>query len=255
VPRRDGNRSATKRQAVEGRGPQIPLPSSPSFPCFADGQEQRPRVALIGVFKLIKATLLIALGIAGLIAAPSDLAHQVRHALAWMGLSPGHHTLSRLLGKLGSFDDGIAPELAVASLCYAAVFLVEGIGLLKKRRWAEWLTVGVTASFIPRGLRSRATFQHRQDRLELVMRRYARTSTLFTSNRPVDDWGKVLGDAAAVAALLDRLLHTATSSSAGPGAGAPKSESPCPQTRRQGKCQPVLALTLAGFDLSTSGRF
>lgn len=106
-------------------------------------------VALIGVFKLVKATLLIALGIAGLVAAPSDLAHQVRHALAWMGLSPGHHTLSRLLGKLGSFDGGVARELAAASLCYAAVFLVEGIGLLKKRRWAEWLTVGVTASFIP----------------------------------------------------------------------------------------------------------
>ena len=106
-------------------------------------------VALIGVFKLIKATLLIALGVAGLVTAPSDLAHEIRHALAWMGLSPGHHTLSHLLGKLSSFEDGVARELAVASLCYAAVFLVEGVGLLKKRRWAEWLTVGVTASFIP----------------------------------------------------------------------------------------------------------
>jgi DNA replication protein DnaC len=46
-----------------------------------------------------------------------------------------------------------------------------------------------------------------EDLLELVMRRYERASTLFTSNRPVDDWGKVLGDAAAVAAMLDRLLH------------------------------------------------
>jgi DNA replication protein DnaC len=46
-----------------------------------------------------------------------------------------------------------------------------------------------------------------EDLLELVMRRYERTSTLFTSNRPVEDWGKVLGDAAAVAAMLDRLLH------------------------------------------------
>jgi uncharacterized membrane protein (DUF2068 family) len=106
-------------------------------------------VALIGVFKLIKATLLIALGVAGLITAPSDLAHKIRHALAWMGLSPGHRTLSHLLGKLSSFEDGVARRLAVASLCYAAVFLVEGVGLLKKRRWAEWLTVGVTASFIP----------------------------------------------------------------------------------------------------------
>src|SRR3954471_17838366 len=46
-----------------------------------------------------------------------------------------------------------------------------------------------------------------EDLLELVMRRYERTSTLFTSNRPVEAWGKLFGDAAAVAAMLDRLLH------------------------------------------------
>ena len=46
-----------------------------------------------------------------------------------------------------------------------------------------------------------------EDLLELVMRRYERVSTLFTSNRPVEDWGKLLGDAAAVSAMLDRLLH------------------------------------------------
>jgi len=46
-----------------------------------------------------------------------------------------------------------------------------------------------------------------EDLLEVVMRRYERASTLLTSNRPVDDWGKLLGDTAAVTALLDRLLH------------------------------------------------
>jgi DNA replication protein DnaC len=39
------------------------------------------------------------------------------------------------------------------------------------------------------------------------MRRYERASTLVTSNRPVEDWGKLLGDAAVVSAMLDRLLH------------------------------------------------
>jgi DNA replication protein DnaC len=48
-----------------------------------------------------------------------------------------------------------------------------------------------------------------EDLLELVMRRYEKASTLITSNRPVDDWGKLLGDTAAVAAMLDRLLHHA----------------------------------------------
>jgi DNA replication protein DnaC len=46
-----------------------------------------------------------------------------------------------------------------------------------------------------------------EDLLEIVMRRYERASTLLTSNRPVEDWGKLLGDAAAVGAMLDRLLH------------------------------------------------
>lgn len=46
-----------------------------------------------------------------------------------------------------------------------------------------------------------------EDILEIVMRRYERTSTLMTSNRPVEDWGKLLGDSAAVTAMLDRLLH------------------------------------------------
>ena len=46
-----------------------------------------------------------------------------------------------------------------------------------------------------------------EELLELIMRRYERASTLVTSNRPVEDWGKLLGDAAAVSAMLDRLLH------------------------------------------------
>jgi DNA replication protein DnaC len=46
-----------------------------------------------------------------------------------------------------------------------------------------------------------------EDLLEIVMRRYERTSMLLTSNRPIDDWGKLLGDTAAVTAMLDRLLH------------------------------------------------
>jgi DNA replication protein DnaC len=42
---------------------------------------------------------------------------------------------------------------------------------------------------------------------DLFMRRYERFSTLLTSNRPVEDWGKLLGDVAAVSAVLDRLLQ------------------------------------------------
>lgn len=55
-----------------------------------------------------------------------------------------------------------------------------------------------------------------EDLLEIVMRRYERASTVLTSNRPVEDWGKLLGDAAAVTAMLDRLLHHAHLLKCGP---------------------------------------
>ncbi len=55
-----------------------------------------------------------------------------------------------------------------------------------------------------------------EDILELVMRRYERASTILTSNRPVEDWGKLLGDNAAVSAMLDRLLHHAHILKCGP---------------------------------------
>ena len=55
-----------------------------------------------------------------------------------------------------------------------------------------------------------------EDLLEVIMRRYERASTLLTSNRPVNDWGKLLGDTAAVTALLDRLLHHAHVLKCGP---------------------------------------
>jgi DNA replication protein DnaC len=44
---------------------------------------------------------------------------------------------------------------------------------------------------------------------EIIMRRYENRSTLMTSNRPVEEWGKLLNDVPASTAILDRLLHHA----------------------------------------------
>ena len=42
---------------------------------------------------------------------------------------------------------------------------------------------------------------------DVLMSRYEKASTLVTSNRPVDDWARLLGDTVVVTPLLDRLLH------------------------------------------------
>jgi DNA replication protein DnaC len=44
---------------------------------------------------------------------------------------------------------------------------------------------------------------------EIIMRRYETRSTVMTSNRPLEDWGKVIGDVPAATAILDRFLHHA----------------------------------------------
>jgi DNA replication protein DnaC len=42
---------------------------------------------------------------------------------------------------------------------------------------------------------------------EIVMRRYETRSTMMTTNRPLEDWGKLLGDVPTASAILDRFLH------------------------------------------------
>jgi DNA replication protein DnaC len=48
-----------------------------------------------------------------------------------------------------------------------------------------------------------------EDLLEIFVRRYEKGSIIISSNRPLEDWGKLLGDNAAAGAILDRFLHHA----------------------------------------------
>ena len=96
-----------------------------------------------------------------------------------------------------------------------------------------------------------------EDLLELIMRRYERASTLLTSNRPVDDWGKLLGDTAAVTALLDRLLHHAHVLKCGPRSWRTKLQADLPPgDEREIDLNLVSGrpAEIAGFALSTNGR-
>jgi len=76
----------------------------------------------------------------------------------------------------------------------------------KRKQHMQWLTSVPLLIIDDFGMR-KLPLTAAEDLLEIIMRRYERASTLLTSNRPVEDWGKLLGDAAAVSAMLDRLLH------------------------------------------------
>jgi DNA replication protein DnaC len=65
-----------------------------------------------------------------------------------------------------------------------------------------------------------------EDLLEIVMRRYERSSSVLTSNRPIEDWGRLLGDTAVVTAMLDRLLHHGHVLKCGPRSWRTKTQLP-----------------------------
>ena len=106
-------------------------------------------VSVIGVFKLMKASVLAPLGVAMLMGLPAEIARSAVHSVRWTGALSGHMAVRAAVSRLLALNHRDLREIGVACLAYAAVFVVEGVGLLRGRRWAEWLTVVVTASFIP----------------------------------------------------------------------------------------------------------
>ena len=94
-----------------------------------------------------------------------------------------------------------------------------------RKEYMEWLVPMPLLILDDLGMR-KLPMTAAEDLLEIIMRRYERASTIVTSNRPVDDWGKLLGDAAAVSAMLDRLLHHGHLLKCGPRSWRTKTELP-----------------------------
>ena len=131
-----------------------------------------------------------------LLGRPGTGKSHLAHAIGLMAIQQGHRVLYReahtLIEEIADAAvDGTRKE-RMAELAAVPLLIIDDLGMRK---------LPPTAA---------------EDLLELVMRRYERASTMLTSNRPVDDWGKLLGDTAAVAALLDRLLHHAQVLKCGP---------------------------------------
>jgi DNA replication protein DnaC len=122
----------------------------------------------------------------------SHLVQAIGHAAILQGWPVAYREAHILLEELADAQlDGTRKEYMVA-MTKVPLLIIDDLGMRK---------LPATAA---------------EDLLELVMRRYERASTMLTSNRPVEDWGKLLGDTAAVTALLDRLMHHAHLLKCGP---------------------------------------
>ncbi len=106
-------------------------------------------LTLIAIGKLIKVVALTSIGVAALFIAHQDPPEVLIEWANTIGVAPGNRWLHGLVEKVAPVDAKELDAVGVGSFVYASVFAVEGVGLWMQKKWAEYLTVIVTISFIP----------------------------------------------------------------------------------------------------------
>jgi len=129
----------------------------------------------------------------------------------------GHDAL--LIGSPGTGKSHIAKTVAISAIIsgYKVVYreahsffedLFEATQLKRRKKINKLFSETDLLVIDDLFLRKKVPEQAADDLLDIILNRYsARKSTLLTSNRPIEDWGKLLRDNAASSAILDRLLH------------------------------------------------
>lgn len=106
-------------------------------------------LVLIGLFKLLKALLLIAAGIGAIHYLHRDLAASVAHWVQVLRVDPDNRVIHGLLVRVFRVTPKQLRVLSVGTFVYAGLFATEGIGLLMRKRWAEYFTIVTTGALIP----------------------------------------------------------------------------------------------------------
>ena len=106
-------------------------------------------LALIAIFKLVKGLLLLTAAIGLLRMVHAGVSATVEHWITVLRMDPDSRYFHWLLVQLGAISPQQFRAVSAGSFFYSALLLTEGFGLWFERRWAEYLTVIATSSFIP----------------------------------------------------------------------------------------------------------
>jgi uncharacterized membrane protein (DUF2068 family) len=103
----------------------------------------------LALFKWFKALALLLVGLGFLKLLHHDIETELQTLVDALRVDPDNRYLGALLAKLSLLDDKKIQLLSGLTFAYSALFLVEGTGLFFEKRWAEYLTIVATVSFIP----------------------------------------------------------------------------------------------------------
>lgn len=112
-------------------------------------QRSSSAILLIGLFKLLKGVLLLAVGIGAFKLLHKNVADVVIRWTEILRVDPDNSFIQPLLGKVLPMTPKQLKEIGAGTFFYAGLLLTEGVGLLMRKHWAEYFTVITTGGLIP----------------------------------------------------------------------------------------------------------
>jgi uncharacterized membrane protein (DUF2068 family) len=106
-------------------------------------------IIAIGVWKLLEGALFIVLGIGALKLIHKDLVEVVTRFLTDLRFDQESRFVNLILEKVALIDPHRLKQISIAIFAASALHLIEGIGLVLRKVWAEYVTLILTASFLP----------------------------------------------------------------------------------------------------------
>lgn len=104
---------------------------------------------LIAAYKVVQALLFVAIGVGALHLMHKDVDDVLTQVTQALHFSPESRFVNFVLDKASILDDPLLRRIGAVAFSYAALGLLEGIGLYFEKIWAEYLTLLITASFLP----------------------------------------------------------------------------------------------------------
>jgi uncharacterized membrane protein (DUF2068 family) len=106
-------------------------------------------LVLIAFFKFAHALLFFAIGIGAHRLLHKDIADQLLRFVDHLRYNPEPRLINFILEKVSLLNDPLLRRIGLAAFAYGALVLAEGIGLYLEKAWGEYLTLAITASFLP----------------------------------------------------------------------------------------------------------
>jgi uncharacterized membrane protein (DUF2068 family) len=106
-------------------------------------------LVLIAMFKFAQALLFVAIGVGARRLLHKDIGDELYALADHLRFDPESRFVNFILEKATLVHDAQLRQIGFVAFCYAGIGIAEGIGLYLERMWGEFLTLAITASFLP----------------------------------------------------------------------------------------------------------